>query len=162
MTSGGRRTRSGPNADANSGRQSRPSAGGWVELLEDAHVDTLPAWPLPDPPSPEEEAMWGDLWFKPQSLEWHRLGMHRQVAFYVQTFHLALDPESAVTMRTAVLRMEDSLGISPAGLASLKWRIVDRRQHSTSGPKPPRSGTNEEHTAADSSPRARLRLIKSA
>jgi len=118
----------------------------------------VPAWPLQILPSDSEEAMWNDLWFKPQSIEWHRLGLFVQVAFYVQTFHLAIDPKATAAMKNAVLRMEGELGISTAGLASLKWRIVDTPGTSTQRPTPPNNGTpsGEQRTNAG----ARLTLVK--
>lgn len=158
MTSGGRRSRSGPAADPNSARQQRNAGAGWVELPAEAHVEHVPAWPLPMVPSDAEESMWHDLWGKPQSLEWHRLGLFQQVAFYVQTFQLALDPEASAALRTAVLRMEGDLGISAAGLASLKWRIVE--QPGVAQPRHPHTpGTGKKAPDDVQSAGARLRLV---
>jgi len=102
--------------------------------------------------------MWEALWFKPQGLEWHRLGLFHQVAFYVQTFHLAIDPDASAALRNAVLRMEGELGISAAGLASLKWRIVDPPGRSSASAPPP--STSDPASAEPSTgARARLQLV---
>lgn len=166
MASGGRRHRSGPGADPNSQRQGRnAAAGGWVELHADQHAEA-PQWPLMAVPTKAEEMHWEELWLKPQSVEWARLGLANQVALYVQQFMLAQDPESPVTRIAAVLRMEAELGISAAGMASLKWRIVDHNAvtRSPSGPATPAPstpGTSKQHQPAPGAG-ARLRALKSA
>lgn len=119
MPSGGARARSGPAADPSSLRSVSKS---WVDLP--ARFDGgVPAWPL-SKASASERKYWVLLWVKPQASEWSRLGLEFQVALYVRSFFESAAPGASAGLRTSVLRMEDTLGLSPQGLNSLRWRIV--------------------------------------
>jgi hypothetical protein len=54
---------------------------------------------------------------------WERQGLDFQVAMYVRTFLEAAEMGAPASLKTAVLRMEDTLGLSTVGLAALRWRI---------------------------------------
>lgn len=82
-----------------------------------------PTWPLALKSKPEQ-LLWGKLWKKPQAIMWKRQGLEFQVANYVRTFLEASEMGAPASLKTAVLRMEDTLGISLAGLAALRWRIT--------------------------------------
>ena len=123
----------GPAPDPNALRRDRPSdAAGWTSLPA-VYSGTTPDWPL-SAGSDAESELWASLWRKPQAAMWARLDLRYQVAAYVRAFVASTsgdDPSSA--MKTAVLRMEDGLGISAKGMNTLRWKIApdevgERRQ----------------------------------
>lgn len=114
--------RGGPPANPNSGR-SEARSDGWTELP--AKVGGRPpVFPLEGLTS-AEKALWAVLWKKPQAAMWKKRGMQFQVAAYVRAFLEASAKGAPASLKTAVLRQEDSLGISLVGLAQLRWRIKD-------------------------------------
>ena len=121
MPSGGARARSGPPADPRSARSER-RGDGWTDLPA-VGLKRAPVWPLALKSKPEG-ALWGKLWKKPQAVMWKRQGLEFQVAHYVRTALEATEGGAPASLKTAVLRMEDQLGISLAGLAALRWRIT--------------------------------------
>lgn len=130
----------GPAPDPNALRRDRPSdAAGWTSLPA-IYSGEAPDWPLSDA-SEAESGLWKSLWSKPQAAMWARLGLRYQVAAYVRAFIASTfgdDPSSA--MKTAVLRMEDGLGISAKGMNTLRWKIApdevaERRTKPTAVPR---------------------------
>lgn len=79
-------------------------------------------WPL-DGKTPGEVKLWRALWRKPQAEVWAELGLTYQVAHYCRTYLAATEPGAPASLTTAVLRQEDTLGLSTVGLAALRWRI---------------------------------------
>jgi hypothetical protein len=128
MPSGGH-ARSGRVADPNSeraGRNAREQAqrrGDWVDLPA-SYTGKIPTFPL-DGKTPGEHKLWRVLWRKPQAAMWARQGLTWQVAHYCRTFLQATEPGAPASLTTAVLRQEDTLGISTVGLQALRWRIVE-------------------------------------
>lgn len=121
MPSGGH-ARSGPAPDPNSARSERRGRGdGWTELPAKPGV-RVPKFPL-DGKTPGENTLWLALWKKPQAAMWARLGLTYQVAHYCRIFLQATEPGAPASLTTAVLRQEDTLGLSTVGLAALRWRI---------------------------------------
>lgn len=121
MPSGGARARSGPPADPRSARSER-RGDVWTDLPAKSGLRT-PRWPLALQSS-EEKALWTSMWKKPQAVMWKRQGLEFQVANYVRTYLEASEMGAPGSLKTVVLRMEDTLGLSLAGLASLRWRIT--------------------------------------
>lgn len=128
MPSGGH-ARSGPKPDPNSGRSDsgRNALGlardGWVELPAKPASTRAPKWPL-TLLSPEEKKLWAALWRKPQTTMWRKLGQEFQVAAYARAFLEATEFGAPASLKTAVLRMEDTLGLSTVGMMALRWRIT--------------------------------------
>lgn len=124
MPSGGARARSGPPADPMSGASERRKGrgDGWTDLPA-SYSGKRPTFPL-DGRSVAETKLWAALWKKPQAAMWARLGLTWQVAHYCRTYIAATEPGAPASLTTAVLRQEDTLGISTVGLAALRWRIV--------------------------------------
>jgi hypothetical protein len=125
VPSGGARARSGPPADPTSGRSEsgRNAKDGWTTLPAKPAITRAPKWPL-DLQSAPEKALWSKLWRKPQATMWRRQGLEFQVAAYARSFLEATEFGSPASLKTAVLRMEDTLGISTVGLTALRWRIA--------------------------------------
>lgn len=122
MPSGGARARSGPPADPNSARSER-RADGWTTLPAEGYQGRVPTFPLEEPLASEKK-LWRLLWRKPQAIMWQRNGLTFQVAAYVRAFLEANQRSAPASLKTAVLRMEDTLGISTVGLNALRWRIA--------------------------------------
>lgn len=121
MPSGGARARSGPPADPRSARSERRGEI-WTDLPAKSGLRT-PRWPLALLSAPEK-TLWASLWKKPQAVMWKRQGLEFQVANYVRTYLEASEMGAPGSLKTVVLRMEDTLGLSLAGLAALRWRIT--------------------------------------
>lgn len=124
MSSGGARARSGPPADPNSARSElRKDGKGWTDLPA-RFSGRAPAWPL-ERQSEAETSLWKVLWRKPQAAMWRRQGLEWQVAAYVRSFLESTEPGAPASLKTAVLRQEDTLGLSTVGLNALRWRITE-------------------------------------
>lgn len=123
MPSGGH-ARSGPAPDPNSARSElRGKRDGWTDLP--AKVRTkAPAFPL-EGMSPGESTLWTVLWKRPQAAMWRKQSLEWQVAAYVRSFLESTEPGAPASLKTAVLRQEDTLGLSTVGLNMLRWRITE-------------------------------------
>lgn len=122
MASGGARIRSGSAPDPNALRRSRNDDKAWTTLPSEGRTGKAPAWPLTK--NAAQEKMWARLWRKPQAVQWEALGLEDQVAAYVRAYVESVGPQAPAGLKTAVLRMEDNLGITPAGMASHRWKIA--------------------------------------
>lgn len=69
--------------------------------------------------------MWAAEWARPQALKWEQNGQEVEVAMYVRTLVAAELAEATAAMRVLVLRQQEHLGLTIAGLARNKWRIGD-------------------------------------
>lgn len=122
MASGGARARSGPAPDPNALARNKNTDRGWTTLPAEGRTGKAPAWPLTK--NAAQEKMWARLWRKPQAVQWEALGLEDQIAAYCRAYHESVAPSAPAGLKTAVLRMEDNLGISPAGMASHRWKIA--------------------------------------
>ena len=145
MASGGARARSGPTPDPDSYRSQNRD---WIDLPVGGFAGVVPEFPLPravqfdtrfengkkiterDDDATEyvwdaEQELWADLWRKPQAHAWAALGLKFQVAAYTRAFLESVEAEASAGLKTAVLRMENELGISIAGMKQNLWRISD-------------------------------------
>jgi hypothetical protein len=119
MPSGGH-ARSGPAPDPRSARSEKRSDG-WTDLPA-KYAGRIPKFPL-EAKSTAEDALWKVVWRKPQAAMWARQGLVWQVAAYVRSFLESTEAGAPASLKTAVLRQEDTLGISTVGLNALRWRI---------------------------------------
>jgi len=145
MPSGGARARSGPAPDPDSYRSQNRD---WIDLPAGGFAGEVPEFPLPraiqfnsyfengkkvtEPDDGATEAvwdaeldLWADLWKKPQAHAWAALGLKFQVAAYTRAFLESVEAEASAGLKTAVLRMENELGISIMGMKQNLWRVSD-------------------------------------
>jgi hypothetical protein len=123
MPSGGH-ARSGPPANPLSATTERKKET-WTTLpAEGRGRRAAPKFPF-DQQSQFESVVWKSLWKKPQAVMWDRLGMLFQVAAYTRAFTESVEPGAPASLKTSVLRMEDTLGLSIVGLNQLRWRIAE-------------------------------------
>lgn len=130
MPSGGARARSGPAPDPDSYRSQNRD---WIDLPSDGFAGEVPEFPLADALAVEVE-LWAELWEKPQAHAWAALGLKYQVAAYVRAFLESVQAEASAGLKTAVLRMENELGISIAGMKQNLWRIGEGSAAPVSAP----------------------------
>ena len=121
MPKGGARARSGPPPDPHALRRDR-DASTWTRLPSHREGDP-PAFPLARP-TRRERTVWARLWTRAQAVMWEALELEDQVAMYVRALVAAEDRGASVAARTLLLRQEESLGLSPAGLARNRWIIA--------------------------------------
>lgn len=121
MTSGGARVRSGPPPDPNALRRDR-DASEWLRLPS-ARSGPPPTWPLSRPRG-REKAIWDSEWVRPQAVAWAMYGREVEVAMYVRALVDAEKPGASVAARTLILRQQDSLGLTIAGLQRNRWIIA--------------------------------------
>ncbi len=122
MPSGGARVRSGPPPDPNALRRNRKEDAEWVTLPAAGRAGDPPAFPLTDP-NDVELRRWAELWAKPQAVQWDKQGLHYTVAMFVRKLGEAEVRDSSATLVTAVMRMQDQLGLTEAGMRAMRWRI---------------------------------------
>ncbi len=143
MASGGARARSGPAPDPRSGRSD--SRGLSFELLPaDGYRGRIPRFPLPriefcvftkvgekinDPDGSEsfadrERELWKWAWRTPQATVWKREPWRQYtVALWVRTAATCETQRATAADKTALLRLADQIGLTPAGLAANGWQI---------------------------------------
>jgi phage terminase small subunit len=81
-----------------------------------------PSWP-DGSPSPAEAALWRRLWLSPAASLWRQQRTDPSlVAAYCRLYGVFMaDPRPATA--TALARIADGLGLTPAGLARLRLRV---------------------------------------
>lgn len=121
MTSGGARVRSGPPPDPNALRRDR-DASEWLRLPS-SRSGAAPAWPLSRLRG-REKALWEHEWTRPQAVAWEMYGRELEVAMYVRALVDAEKAGASVAARTLILRQQDSLGLTIAGLQRNRWIIA--------------------------------------
>lgn len=87
------------------------------------YTGRVPAWPLPTG-SARERALWKKIWKFPQAVawkdeEWRWLTIGHYVRWAVKSEASDATPSTM----TQVLRLADSIGLSPAGLRENGWTI---------------------------------------
>lgn len=133
MTSGGARTRSGPQADPNSGRSDR--RGFKLDALpSEGFQGVVPDFPLPFVARGEdgedfrsrELEVWVEAWRTPQacawslqSWRWPILGEYCRLKTVVE-----LDPSASAALVSQLHRYRDQLGLTPGGLKDNGWAIA--------------------------------------
>lgn len=138
MTSGGRRVRSGPAPDPNS-RTSERRGYTLRSLPNTAYAGKPLKYPLlalgDERADAREAETWKWLWKQPQARAW-KLAQYRymvhDIAMYCRMFVLCEQAGAKTSDRVLLLRLADRIGLSPAGLASLGWKIDE-----DSSQKPP-------------------------
>lgn len=88
-----------------------------------------PAWPGDHRPSDDESRLWARLWTTPQACAWADTRAHESVARYVRltcVLEAQLDagnPQAALAGQVRAAAAD--LGLSPAGMAALRWAITE-------------------------------------
>lgn len=140
----------GPPPDPNALRRDRSSDRAFLTLS--APTRRAPSFPLLDP-TEREKALWGPLWRLPQASEWHRSHLEVEVGLYVRRLAAAELPEATVALGTLVRQMQDSLGLSLAGMARNRWRIASQA---------PQPSPSPSASAPRTSSRSRLTVVPPA
>jgi hypothetical protein len=99
------------------------------------YTKPAPQWPLPRITRRERE-IWAREWTRGQAHMWEALDWTVQVALYVRQMVRAEQSKASESSRTTVLRMEDALGISYAGLARNRWILAAERRTATTSDEP--------------------------
>ena len=119
-----------------------PGSGGRV-LPPGGYRGPIPEWPLPSEPSPEIMERWEALWRMPQAAAWVEMGSAPTVARYVLAERAALDSFAGGRSNGALLaevrQVENTLGISPAGMRALGWVIGKPKAEKSEEPTTVRS-----------------------
>ncbi len=148
MTSGGYRTQSGPKPNPNSGRSERRNFT-LTSLPSEGYTGKVPAFPLMERPvlvmsfddqggkkmvtdeeltedvADREQELWEWAWSTPQACAWSLEPWRWQtVAMWVRTFVICEGHEAKAADKGALLRLQDQIGLSPAGLIANGWAIA--------------------------------------
>lgn len=127
MPSGGARNRSGPQPDPNSGRSE--TRGLSFTALPSGGCDLdPPAWPMSlarDEQQAELEVeRWAQIWKSPQAFVWHAERWRwLAVAHYVR-MAVVVECGGTASEVTAMIRLADQVGLTPAGLKENGWQIA--------------------------------------
>lgn len=125
MPRGGARVRSGPPKDPSAIRRDRATdQAGWVVLPAGGRQGDPPPWPL-RAPLRRELAVWAVEWARPQAVEWEHLHLEVEVALYVRTLCQVEKQSSNASLIGKVMQLQNSLGLTKAGMSSNGWRIDD-------------------------------------
>ena len=118
----GSSSNSGPSADPDAIRRDRN--GHRFLTLPVGRTGKPPAWPSYIRQQDETEAaIWADLWILPQATVWESHHMEAEVALYARTLAKAQQRGVAAAWRVLVMRQQDSLGLSLAGLRANRWQM---------------------------------------
>ncbi|RVW03017.1 hypothetical protein [Rhodococcus xishaensis] len=135
MARGGSRNRSGPQADPNSGRSDLRGLS-FTDLPSEGYAGKPPAWPFPKG-STRERAVWRKVWTYPQAAQWIREPWRWEtIAMWVRRKVLAEIPEATAADVTALHRLADQIGLTPAGLRENGWQIAADEVTSKRAEKP--------------------------
>ncbi|MBX6360110.1 MAG: hypothetical protein IRZ03_08525 [Acidobacterium ailaaui] len=125
MPRGGARARSGPAPDPDALRRERPSdKAGWTIIPNVVPTHDVPDWPLQGQ-SDREAQLWADMWRRPQSIQWKRLGQEYEVALFVRILARAEGPKASVELQKVVRQYLESLGLSVTGMLRNRWKLAD-------------------------------------
>lgn len=113
---------SGPLRDPNALRRERDKPADVVHLPAAGRKGRPPAWPLSES-TKREDVLWAAAWRKPQAVEWQRLQLADEVAVYVRALARFEGPDAGPSAGTLVKQLQESLGLSAAGLARRGWVI---------------------------------------
>lgn len=162
MPSGGSRAFSGPAPDPMALRRDRPNdQATWTDLALDGRPGPPPPWPLPpvavadraDESVQRELDVWAGLWSKPQAVQWERLGLQHEVAIYARRAVEVEAPGASVSLGTLVRQLGEALGLTPAGMLRLRWRLAAAPTRASAGE------STRSRAPRRASPRARLTVV---
>lgn len=123
---GGARVNSGPLAkDPTSRRRRNAPAANLTELPREGRQESPPDWPHGEVPSRAVADVWLTLWRLPQAVAWAEQGFEYPVARLAVLTVAAMDPEAPSAVLTEVRQMEDRLGLNPAAMQRLRWKLAD-------------------------------------
>lgn len=136
---GGARVNSGPLAkDPTNRRRRNAAAVNLQELPRDGYQGPVPDWPVPSPPTESVAATWRSLWRRPQAAAWVGMGFENAVARLAVLTVAAMDPDAPSAVLTEVRQMEDRLGLNPAAMQRLRWKLADEEEDAEVVPMAPR------------------------
>lgn len=172
MASGGRRIRSGPNPDPNS-RTSERRGYTLQDLPNTEYRGRAPQYPLPEHRvrkwdndanrwvtldedterfRERELELWRWLWRQPQARAWRlpQYGyMRMELAQWARMSVICESPDAKAADRSILLRLADRIGLTPAGLAALGWRIADETVDRYAAAEVPMSDAEAARTGRD-------------
>lgn len=152
LARGGARSRSGPQADPSSGRSDRRGVS-FTTLPSEGFEGKAPEWPFPKG-STRERAVWRKAWTYPQAAQWIKEPWRWEtIAMWVRRKVLAEDLEATAADVTALHRLADQIGLTPAGLKENGWQISADEVASKREEKPAPAA------AEKSKPTRRLRAV---
>lgn len=140
MPRGGARNRSGPQPDENSLKSARIGYT-LAALPAEGYQGDIPNFPLPALTTREAE-VWQQAWRTPQAAAWSMEPWRwPTVAMWVRWSVRMEDHEAGASLATAVIRLADQIGMTPAGLKENGWKIAPdeitgRRQGKQAAAKP--------------------------
>lgn len=128
MPRGGARNRSGPPAAEDSGR-SEARGVVFTALPSEGCKRKAPPFPLTPPLveaiGPIEQARWVQVWKSPQAVAWHAQPWRwLTVAQYVR-IAVGVELGGKAADVTAMIRLADQIGMTPAGLKENGWKIAE-------------------------------------
>lgn len=132
MSRGGARTRSGPAPDPTSGRSDRRKLDKKLRTLPATGFNGKPPeWPMPKG-TPRERSLWKKIWTYPQATAWiDESWRWLTIGHYVRWVVKSEAVDASPSTMTQVLRLADSIGLSPAGLRENGWVIASETQGDT-------------------------------
>jgi hypothetical protein len=148
MAKGGARNRSGPPADPNSGRSERRGYK-LTELPSEGFTGSVPAFPFPSS-SERELEVWEWAWRTPQACAWSLPSESWRVPFVARWVRMSVRAEaddSPASLQAPLMRLEDRIGFSTAGLAEMGWAVkrdeVGEKRTEHTPPEPVRRSSRD-------------------
>lgn len=97
--------------------------GRWRTLPAEGREGDPPAWPLGGHKPKALLERWAQLWATPHAVVWEEERWPHVVARYCRLSLAAEKPGASAAMLAEVRQIEDRLGLSPAAMQKLYWRI---------------------------------------
>lgn len=124
MGSGGARARSGPPPNQFSARSEKRE---FTDLPAGGFDGYVPVFPLPDVGDgtrKREVQLWKRIWRYPQAVMWSREKWRQDAVAHYVRISIRVENGAKAAEVTAMLRLRDEIGLSPAGMALNGWRVA--------------------------------------
>lgn len=161
MAKGGARNRTGKRLPDPKSARSELRGVRFGKLPRDGYKGDPPKFPLTYSTA-RERTVWKEVWTTPQAEAWATEPWRwPTIAMYVRARVRFEDKESSAAVGTIMIRLQDQIGLSPAGMRENMWEIEEAPgTRPAAEPEKPEEGKATPTPPAPSSVRDRLKIVQ--